>query len=173
MRWSRLQGVLMVPKAWCSVLRKRHCGVVKSALANRAKTTAHPRQTSTRPPANFVDFEKRGDVDSTGGDQMGLASDRRLPAEGRQTSGIPASNALFSRAEALREVPTPGGCMRETAQTFFSLHRTFKRNDAQKRRKLVSDHAIRREQMETSGRHTGTWATTLNNTCMDGTGSYR
>ena len=42
--------------------------------------------------------------------------------------------------------------MRETAKTFFSLHRTPKRNDAQKklstlRLKLVSEQATRREQM--------------------------
>ena len=85
-----------------------------------AKTTAHPRQTSTRPPAESVDFEI---------------------------------------LEALREDPTPDehwalwvDCMRETAQTFPSLHRTSKRNDAQKRLstlrcKLVSEQAIRREQM--------------------------
>ena len=43
-------------------------------------------------------------------------------------------------------------CMRELAQTLFSLHRTSKRDDAQKRlsalrRKLVSEQALRREQV--------------------------
>ena len=61
--------------------------------------------------------------------------------------------------EALREVPTPDthwafwvDCMREPARTFFSLHRTSKRDDAQTRlsalrRKLVSEQALRREQV--------------------------
>ena len=52
--------------------------------------TAHSCWTPTRPHANPVDTEihsaasERGGIDSTCGDQMGLASDRRLPAEGRQ-----------------------------------------------------------------------------------------
>ena len=59
-----------------------------------------------------------------------------------------------SRFEAFREDPTPDAvvCVKETAHKFFSLHRTSKRNDAQKklstlRLKLVSEQATRREQM--------------------------
>ena len=61
--------------------------------------------------------------------------------------------------EALREDPTTDArwalwidCMREPARTFFSLHRTSKKDDAKRRlsalrRKLVSEQATRREQM--------------------------
>ena len=63
--------------------------------------------------------------------------------------------------EALREDPTLDAhltlwvdCMRELARTFFSLHRTPKMDDAQKRlsalrRKLISEQALSREQMGT------------------------
>ena len=63
--------------------------------------------------------------------------------------------------EALREDPTFDAhwalwvdCMRELARTFFSLHRTPKMDDAQKRlsalrRKLISEQALSREQMGT------------------------
>ena len=63
------------------------------------------------------------------------------------------------RLKALREDPTPDAhwalwvdCTRETAQTFFSLHRTSRRSGAQKRLstlrcKLASEQAFRREQM--------------------------
>ena len=90
-----------------------------------------------------------------------------------------------SRSDMLREKPTADAhwalwvdCMREPAQTFFSLDRISKRDDAKKRLsalrcKLVSEQAIRREQKEKFGRHTGTWATTLNNICTHGTGSCR
>ena len=61
--------------------------------------------------------------------------------------------------EALREDPTPDAhwalwidCMREPARTFFSLHRTSKNDDAKRRlsalrRKIVSEQAVRREQL--------------------------
>ena len=59
-----------------------------------------------------------------------------------------------SRFEAVRENPTPDAhwalwidCMKEPAQKFFSLHRTAKRDDAQKRLstmrcKLVSEQVF-------------------------------
>ena len=83
-----------------------HCGRMPSAPANGAQVTAHPRRTPARPHANPVDTEihsaasERGGIDSKCGDQMGHASDCRLPAEGRQTSGFVASSGqLFSESE--------------------------------------------------------------------------
>ena len=75
-----------------------HCGRLPSSLENGAQITAHSCLTPTRPNANPVDTEthsaasEKGGIDSTCGDQMGPASDRRLPAEGRQTSGFFASS---------------------------------------------------------------------------------
>ena len=76
---------------------------------------------------------------------------------------LKAVDGSFGKArpkfEALREDPTNDAhwalwteCMREPAQTFFSLNRTSKRDDVKRRlsalqRKLVSEQAIRREQM--------------------------
>ena len=97
-------------------------------------------------------------ISSTCGDQMGPASDRILPAEGRQAVDSSFEKAK-SRFDMLRESPTADAhwalwvdYVGEPAQTFFSLHRTSKRDDAQKRlsalrRKLVSEQALRREQM--------------------------
>ena len=65
-----------------------------SALENGTQTAAHSCGTPTRPHANTVDTEihseapERGGIDSTCGDQMGRASDCRLSAERRQTSGF-------------------------------------------------------------------------------------
>ena len=105
---------------------------------------------------------QRGGIDSTCGDQMGPASDRRLPAESRQTSGIVCKQWTVP----LRKRNRDSTCCEKTRQRLFSLHRTSKRDDAQKRLsalrcKLVSEKAIRREQMgkfwETSG-HLGDYS---------------
>ena len=70
-----------------------------------------------------------------------------------------------SRFDMLRENATADAhwalwvdCMRELAQTFFSVDRTYKRDDAQKRlsalrRKLISEQALRRYLGDYSEQH--------------------
>ena len=78
----------------------------------------------------------------------------------KQATFLQVVDSAFEKAKSrLRENPTADAlwalwvdCMREPAQTFFSLHLTSKRDDAQKRLsalrcKLVSEQAIRREKM--------------------------
>ena len=154
--WDLLEFITLWKTAECS--------------GKRAQITAHSCWTPTRPHANPVDTEihsaasERGGIDSTCGDQMGPASDRRLLQKGdKRVEFLQAVDSSFKKAKSrfdmLRENPTADAhwalwvdCMREPAQTFFSLHRTSKRDDAQKRlsalrRKLVSEQALRREQM--------------------------
>ena len=160
-----------------------------TALANGAQTTTHPSGAPTRPRASPVGREILSAAPERGAptERQGIRWDLQAIADclkgDKRVELLQAVDSSFekgkSRFEALREDPTLDAhralwvdCMKETAQKFFSLHRTSKRNDAQKKlhcppcdsnwqqKKL---HAENR--WESSGRHTGTWATAPNNTC--------
>ena len=101
-----------------------HCGRMPSALENGAQITAHECWTPAKPLANPVDTEihaaasERGGIDSTCGDQMGPASHRRLPAEGRQTSVIFASSGQL----LLRKRNRDSTCCEKTRQLTHTGH---------------------------------------------------
>ena len=108
------------------------------------------RRLQLIPPANSVDFEihsaasnrRRQHGWGLGGDLQAIADclqkgDKRVEFLQAVDSSLEKAKSRF---DMLREDPTLDAhfalwvdCMRETAETFFSLHRTSKRNDAQKK----------------------------------------
>ena len=107
------------------------------ALENGAQTTTHPSRAPTRP--RYILQPQRGEAST---ERQEIRFDLQAIADclqkgDKRVEFLQAVDSSFEKAkskcEALREDPTPDthwalwvDCMKETAQKFFSLHRTSK-----------------------------------------------
>ena len=142
------------------------------ALENRTQTAYYPSTITTGPHANSSQPALLTAVsENIGGDS--LETNGNCTRLQTVFKGVTNGWNFCMRLTTL-SAPTPDArwapwveCMREPARTFFSLHRTSKRDDAQTRLSALHKQlAVNR--WESVGRHTGTGETTVNNTCMHG-----